>query len=430
MLLRTLLRFQSAGGRIRSPHEILGVRPGMSMSEIKSKYRELARLYHPDMPTGNPILFREVTAAYNIMKAEAKLGRSSAAPSSSSTAQQQPRRGATASNYRAHHESEETLRREGAKGQHNYNRDQYFAFQALWASNGWETIATVGTIFLIGVWTADVMVFARSPCSYKVQELDNLSYRRQQPAERFTPLPPEVEGGGEALPAAPSQQGGRDRPTSLKEQLRVSSRLQHFTTIRDFLFEHDLEGADVRRVSVSRFPVDKMDEASVFEQCPHHRVFNSESSTAPYSSVLDDLVDAIDTTPWSSPDASNAGVLVANALASVVTASPNACKWTIVEYRDTEKKLPVTECLFALRNDKFSAATSELKPGKAKHTHAASSKRSLLDAPMVQRIVISGSEFLVYPPSVERRTALAHKKGSATVSGGVVRMKDAPSFLR
>ncbi|CUG89593.1 DNA-J protein, putative [Bodo saltans] len=404
------------------------------MPDIKIRYRELARQYHPDMPSGNPNLFREVTAAYNIIKAEAKLGKrpssqnsSERTSSSSSTAKQQPHD--FHKNHREHQEAEETLKREGSRGQRFYKQNQYYVLDALWGGNGWEYAATFSALFALGVWSADVMWFSRSPGHYKVQGLENLSREQQQPAERFIPLPPI----GEATAAESGTMLSRKSPQylrlPLKQQL-AASRNQQFSTLRDFLFEYDLEGADVRRATVSRFPVERVEEVSILKQCPHFRSFHSESSELSYSrSVVDGLVDALDATPWAAPDAGNAAVIVANALASVVTVSPNAAKWTIVEYRDNDANNATTECLFALRNNKFLPKTGK-SPAVASITP---SKTTATIVPMVQRIIISGSSQLQYPDSPERTAAaLAHKKSStgAGVTGGVVQMKDNPSFTR
>lgn len=45
-------------------YSILGVSSSTSFDEIRSRFHELARLYHPDMANGDPVKFREVHAAY------------------------------------------------------------------------------------------------------------------------------------------------------------------------------------------------------------------------------------------------------------------------------------------------------------------------------------------------------------------------------
>lgn len=40
----------------------------VTYEELKSRYRELSKLYHPDMPTGNAKKFDEVAKAYKLLK--------------------------------------------------------------------------------------------------------------------------------------------------------------------------------------------------------------------------------------------------------------------------------------------------------------------------------------------------------------------------
>ena len=36
--------------------------------DLKSRYRELSKIYHPDMPTGDASKFDEITKAYKLLK--------------------------------------------------------------------------------------------------------------------------------------------------------------------------------------------------------------------------------------------------------------------------------------------------------------------------------------------------------------------------
>jgi len=47
---------------------ILGVFKGTTNKELKKRYLELSKIYHPDMQTGNEDKFREVNEAYKILK--------------------------------------------------------------------------------------------------------------------------------------------------------------------------------------------------------------------------------------------------------------------------------------------------------------------------------------------------------------------------
>ena len=65
--------------RHRSPHEVLGVRPGASQEEISAAYRRLVQQYHPDKVADlGPELrelaeqrMKEINAAYQSLKKQA-----------------------------------------------------------------------------------------------------------------------------------------------------------------------------------------------------------------------------------------------------------------------------------------------------------------------------------------------------------------------
>lgn len=49
-----------------NPYKVLGVSVGVSKTELKSAYRKLARLYHPDNG-GNREKYEEVCKAYDML---------------------------------------------------------------------------------------------------------------------------------------------------------------------------------------------------------------------------------------------------------------------------------------------------------------------------------------------------------------------------
>lgn len=67
---------------IRDPYEVLGIPRNASKDEVKKAYRELAKKYHPDVHSDNPLAdlaeekFKEVQAAYDkiINEQEARAG--------------------------------------------------------------------------------------------------------------------------------------------------------------------------------------------------------------------------------------------------------------------------------------------------------------------------------------------------------------------
>ena len=46
------------------PYLVLGLQKDAVLSEVKASYRKLAKIHHPDLPSGSAEKFREVNAAY------------------------------------------------------------------------------------------------------------------------------------------------------------------------------------------------------------------------------------------------------------------------------------------------------------------------------------------------------------------------------
>src|SRR5437016_1869475 len=53
-------------------YSILGVEPTATMAEISTAYRKLAKIYHPDKPTGDQEKFKEICRANEILSNEDK----------------------------------------------------------------------------------------------------------------------------------------------------------------------------------------------------------------------------------------------------------------------------------------------------------------------------------------------------------------------
>lgn len=51
-----------------NPYDVLGVSSLSDKTEIKKKYRELAKRFHPDSPTGDASKFDEVKKAYEMIE--------------------------------------------------------------------------------------------------------------------------------------------------------------------------------------------------------------------------------------------------------------------------------------------------------------------------------------------------------------------------
>lgn len=54
-----------------NPYSVLGVSAMSDKQEIKKKYRELAKKYHPDSPTGDASRFDEIQKAWEMVESGA-----------------------------------------------------------------------------------------------------------------------------------------------------------------------------------------------------------------------------------------------------------------------------------------------------------------------------------------------------------------------
>lgn len=79
---------------MRNPYEILGIREGASVEEIRKAYKELVRKYHPDQYRNNPLSdlaeekLKEINEAYDYLMKKMESGRGS-----SGRRQEEPRYG-------------------------------------------------------------------------------------------------------------------------------------------------------------------------------------------------------------------------------------------------------------------------------------------------------------------------------------------------
>lgn len=52
---------------MKNYYDVLGLSEGATKDEIKSAYRQLAKKYHPDIPTGDAEKFRDINEAYQVL---------------------------------------------------------------------------------------------------------------------------------------------------------------------------------------------------------------------------------------------------------------------------------------------------------------------------------------------------------------------------
>lgn len=55
---------------VSNPYQVLGVEPTADIKEIKKAYRRLAKVYHPDSPSGNKDKFIQLQEAWEIVNSQ------------------------------------------------------------------------------------------------------------------------------------------------------------------------------------------------------------------------------------------------------------------------------------------------------------------------------------------------------------------------
>ena len=56
----------------QNPYEMLGVPPESSLKEINNRYRQLAKVFHPDMQNGDTTAMKKLNEAYHKVCREKK----------------------------------------------------------------------------------------------------------------------------------------------------------------------------------------------------------------------------------------------------------------------------------------------------------------------------------------------------------------------
>lgn len=225
-----------------SPYVVLGVSPNASMDEIRKRYRELAHQYHPDVAaTGNANKFREVTAAYYLIKADKTGGRKASSEHTS--------RSSSSTNSAQHRSSvsdqEERLKRESQGEQKMYNRNQWFVHQELWNRDGYEYLTMGGCAFLLALWTTDHWLSQKR--QLRVEDLSRLADSQQQSKAVFEPLSQPAPNGSVA-PPPPSVAATPPPQASPRSHPAVGNRSESKRDVRTVIGQKTLAACPMQSV--------------------------------------------------------------------------------------------------------------------------------------------------------------------------------------
>lgn len=396
-----------------SPHQVLGVAPGTPFEQIRHRFHELTRKYHPDMEDGDPVKFREINTAYRILRAEyrskaasaeASSGGSGGASSSSqsrrSTESASPTGGAfwTERNERLRRENDRRAQEQWARQERDRQRttrrptlfsDFFYFF------NGSEIAISLATVVAVLLYSVERYHTVNVMLEEKRLRLKNMDEGLPPPMP--LKLDEELTAKYSEPPESTELQIDALR---IREESRYRRATQRkFEDFREFMFVYDPEAIASRRVTSTRFSHQYASEQDIPKRCPVVREFNSERRTENYATIEKDLEKVLRETPWVAPDAGYAGALVAKGLGSIAANSPNTTKWTFIEYADLDggSKAAVPFCLAAIRNLRFDqtgmcqrvtvTGKSELHPELV-----AARERALKDGTLKKKELVKGGE--------------------------------------
>ncbi|KPI86079.1 hypothetical protein ABL78_4840 [Leptomonas seymouri] len=353
-----------------SPHQVLGVAPGTPFVEIRHRFHELTRKYHPDMQDGDPAKFREINSAYRLLRAEyrrqtANMGGTTGdgAANSSRFHRSAWRSGkATPTGGAFWEERNERIRKEHDRREqerwarqendrYRTNRRSTLFSEFLLIFSGSEIAISLATVVVVLLYSVERYYTVNRMLEEKRLRLKNMD--EGVPPPMPMELDKELETRYSHPPGSTELQIDALRIREESKYRRATQR--KFEDFREFMFVYDPEAIASRRVTSSRFSYQYTNEREIPKRCPILREFNSENRTENYSSIQKDLENTIRAVPWVSPDAGYAGALIAKGLGSITANSPNTTKWTFIEYTDLDRgpKEASTTCLVAIRNLRF-----------------------------------------------------------------------------
>lgn len=397
----------SATGCCQSnPYKVLGVEPNTPFDEVKSRFHELAQLYHPDMPNGDAGKFREINAAYRQLRATHREWRSN--NMNTQTHHQSEFWGSQGNTADA--DKEDHYTKQWKNGPHHSTtnarmrgtQQRAFMHEILWLYEGYEMALILGTAVVVLIIAFERYLLVRRVTQEKRS-------RRIAMEEGLPPsMPLEVDENMMRMYNVPVPSEAIEMDEAIAKEMTYHRRAtqRRFEDFREFLFVYDPDGVTSRKVTTVRVAAPYVDEPLIPTRCPVVREFNSEQKGTKYENILKEVVETSSTTPWLSPDAQFAAPLVVQGLAVIPMNSPNTAKWTFIEYKNADNPTDPPMCLVALRNRRFE------KLG------------------MCQRVTISGSGQLSAKLLQKREEDLKNGlRGDALVKGSPLPLKDTTTAL-
>ncbi|RNE98009.1 uncharacterized protein Tco025E_09325 [Trypanosoma conorhini] len=324
-----------------SPHEVLGVATSAPFEEVKARYQELTRRYHPDMPHGDPAKFREINTAYRALRAAWREKKAQTIDPESFWSERNRR-------SRDDYTSSQSQSRERRDGRAKKGQSDGFVREMLWMYESYELAIVLGAAVAVLLVAAERYVLVLRMTREKRARIRAMD-------EGLPPNMPLVVDDemlhkySERVPRAEIE---IDNAMVKEEAYHRRATQRRFEDFREFLFVYNPDGVASRKVTTKRFSIQYLDEALIPSRCTHVWEFDSELRNKQYETIVKEVEDTLGATPWAAPDAQYIAPLVAKGLAIIPMNSPDTAKWTFLEYKDMDKN-GETSCLMALKNNRF-----------------------------------------------------------------------------
>ncbi|ESL09592.1 hypothetical protein TRSC58_02685 [Trypanosoma rangeli SC58] len=351
-----------------SPHEVLGVAASAPFEEIKARYQELTRYYHPDMPHGDPAKFREINAAYRALRTAWREKKADKIDPESFWSERNRR---SRDDYTSSQSHGRRRRDDCAKK----SRSGSLLREMLWMYESYELAIVLGAavaVLLVATERYVVVIRMTREKRTRIRAMD----------EGFPPIMPLVvddEMLHKYNERVPKEEIEVDDALLKEEAYHRRATQRRFEDFREFLYVYNPEGVTSRKVTTKRFSIQYIDEDLIPRRCTHVWEFNSEQRNKRYETIVKEVEKTLGETPWATPDAQYIAPLVAKGLAVIPMNSPHTSKWTFLEYKDMDKN-GESSCLMALKNNRFErlgmcqqvtvTGSSELSPKLVKKQEA------------------------------------------------------------
>ena len=337
----------------RPPHVILGVPSDITEAKLKEKYHALARTLHPDMPNGDAKKFKEVTAAYNIMKAQiakGKYGDYDEADGSANADGEDP----LARKMKEHMKDYHARKQRGGRAKTTQ--------EMMWDDEMYEILLMLGSWFLAFAFIVD-RTLSRHSKRYQSDLATGAAVAAGSATASSLASTMSSVGGGAtsgsslAIKSPSSDIQKYDKTQQLRLERQRANTQQRFEDLRELFLVYDTDYVTQRRFTLSKISTDRVDEDKIPQRCAIVRHINTAKGKRAYDEAAMEMVDQVNAMPWRYVDSGPTAAITLEGLKRMPKHSPAEHRLTFVEYQSDAESAP--RCMAAIINDRYMPSTGK-----------------------------------------------------------------------